>query len=183
MTRVFIGGSRAIKQLSASLLARLDNIIVNGHQVLLGDASGVDKLVQTYFAENGYRDVVVYCTGNTCRNNVGHWDIQKVAANGIHGGFAFYALKDLQMAQEAEYGFMLWDLKSNGTLNNLLNLLEQDKKSLVWLSPEDTFYAIRQEQDLLNLLGKCAATDLAKFEAKLNLSKRIASIPSKLAFV
>jgi hypothetical protein len=183
MTRVFIGGSREIKNLSEAVMARLENLIVNGHQVLLGDASGVDRLVQTYFAEKGYQNVMVFCAGNTCRNNVGQWEVQNVTANGLHSGFAFYALKDLRMAQEADYGFMLWDAKSNGTLNNMLNLLERNKKSLTWLSHEDAFYTLRQGQDLRDLLAKCTAANLAKFEAKLSLSKRIESVQAELAFV
>lgn len=183
MTRVFIGGSRAIKKLSPSLTARLDNIIENNHQVLIGDASGVDKLVQTYFAEKGFENVIVFCTGHTCRHNVGQWKTTTVSSNQLQGGFAFFALKDLQMAQEADYGFMLWDLKSKGTLNNLLNLIELNKKSLVWLAAEDAFLTIRQAQDLRGLLTKCATPDLAKFEAKLDVAKRIDSAQSELAFV
>ena len=92
-------------------------------------------------------------------------------------------LKINPMAKEADYGFMLWDAKSNGTLNNLLNLLERNKKSLVWLSQEDAFYTIRQGQDLGELLTKCAASERAKFEAKLDLSKRMKSLQEELAFV
>jgi hypothetical protein len=37
--------------------------------------------------------------------------------------FAYYAAKDLAMAQDAKCGVMLWDGRSKGTLNNIQNLL------------------------------------------------------------
>ncbi len=182
MTSVFMGGSREIKHLSAAVTARLENIIANHHQVFIGDASGVDKLVQRYLADRDYDNVVVYCTGNKCRNNVGNWEIRNVAANEIQKGFEFYAVKDLQMANDADCGFMLWDMKSKGTLNNLLNLRQGGKKSLVWLEAENVFYTIRNKNDLVSLLEKCAAKDLENFEEKIGLSKRLDYVQIELAF-
>jgi hypothetical protein len=39
--------------------------------------------------------------------------------------------KDLHMAREADYGFMIWDGQSSGTLSNILELLEMGNKVLV----------------------------------------------------
>ena len=119
MTNIFIGGSRKIARLAQPVLQRLDNIINNKFTVLVGDASGVDLQIQKYLFAQNYTNVIVFCTGNRCRNNVGQWETRNVETDKRSQGFSFYALKDLQMAKEATYGFMIWDAKSKGTLNNL----------------------------------------------------------------
>ena len=81
--------------------------------VLIGDANGADKAMQSYFAAKGYQNVIVYCMDDRCRNNVGDWPTKQVTANRQKKGFAYYATKDEEMAQAASYGFMIWDGRSN----------------------------------------------------------------------
>jgi hypothetical protein len=54
----------------------------------------------------------------------------------FNGNFFYHTAKDLAMAESADCGFMLWDGLSKGTLNNILNLLERGKKSVVYFSLE-----------------------------------------------
>lgn len=169
MNRVFISGSRKITRLSPEVRARLDNIAKSGFTVLIGDANGADKAVQSYFAQCAYPNVVVFCAGGICRNNVGGWQIRGIAPNGKRG-FEFYAAKDLAMAQEATHGFMLWDAKSKGTLNNMLNMLKLSKKALVFFTPEQEFYNLADFNNLQQLLTRCAPMDLEKFASELPLS-------------
>lgn len=174
MVKVFIGGSQSIKKLPASVAARIDNIVEGDFTVLIGEASGADMCVQKYLAEKGYANMIVFCTG-VCRNNAGGWKTMVVSANAGERGFDFYALKDREMAREAEYGFMVWDGKSKGTLNNVLNLLSDNKSTLVFFSPEESFHTIRNAEDLSALLAKCGERALAIFEERLELSKRLFS--------
>lgn len=169
MTNIFIGGSRKISRLPQPVLQRLDNIIHNAFTVLVGDASGIDLQVQKYLFAQNYGHVVVFCTGDTCRHNVGAWTTHNVAAESHSKGFAFYATKDLQMAKEASYGFMIWDAKSKGTLNNILNLLRLEKKCLVYFAPTQAFQTIRTADDLRALLALCDRQDVVKFEHELQL--------------
>jgi len=173
MVKVFIGGSRAITNLPPSIAARIDNIIDSSFTVLVGDASGADKCVQKYLAERKYENVLVFCAGNLCRNNVGNWKTKAVSADANEKGFDFYALKDLQMAREADYGLMIWDAKSRGTLNNIFNLLDESRNVLVFFSPDQSFHTIRNAQDLSALLVKCGKQALAILEEKLDISKRL----------
>ena len=173
MIKVFIGGSRKIAKLPLSVAARIDNIIEGNFSILIGDAYGVDKCVQQYLAEKQYDNVRVFCTGNVCRNNLGNWKRKAVSADADEKGFDFYALKDLQMAREADYGFMIWDAKSRGTLNNILNMLDESRNVLVFFSPDESFHTIRNADDLSTLLAKCGKPALAIFEEKLDLSKRL----------
>lgn len=151
MSVVFIGGSRRLSRLNAVLRGRLDNIIERGHSVLIGDANGGDRAVQTYLAERGYPAVTVYCTNGQCRNNVGQWSVQSVEATNQRG-FDYYALKDAAMAADAEYGFMLWDGKSKGTLFNIRRLLSASKPVVVYLATGHRFHTIRCEAELAALV-------------------------------
>jgi hypothetical protein len=182
MTIVFIGGSRRITKLSPSAAGRLDNIIRKGFRILIGDADGADTLVQEYLAGRDYQNVVVYCVNGHCRNNAGQWDTRTVAPDSRVKDFNYYVAKDIQMAADASHGFMLWDAKSNGTLNNMINLLSKDKKVLVYFSPEKTFYTLVSFAGLCDLLAKCDKRSLQGFERKLHLARVLGSERSDLLF-
>lgn len=151
MSVVFIGGSRRLSRLNEVIRGRLDNIIERNHAVIIGDANGGDRAVQSYLAQRGYRSVTVYCTNADCRNNIGQWPVRSIAASGQRG-FDFYALKDAAMAADAECGFMLWDGNSKGTLFNIRRLLAAGKPVVVYLATNHTCHTIRHEADLA-LLG------------------------------
>lgn len=176
MIKVFIGGSRKVVILPSSITARIDKVIEGNLTILIGDAYGADKCVQQYLAEKKYEKVLVFCAGRVCRNNLGNWRTRAVSAVANEKGFDFYALKDLQMAREADYGFMIWDATSRGTLNNILNLMGEGRNVLVFFSPDRSFHTIRNTEDLSALLAKCGKQTIAILEAKLNLSKRLGRV-------
>jgi hypothetical protein len=64
------------------------------------------------------------------------------------------------MAQEAKCGVMLWDAKSKGTLQNILNLVGAGKRTLVYFAPTKDFHVLATEQDLQTLLARCEKRDL-----------------------
>ena len=59
------------------------------------------------------------------------------------------------MANEADYGFMIWDGKSRGTLNNTINLAAQNKKVLVYLSKQSKMVVVHSFDDLNALIEQC----------------------------
>ena len=155
MSRVFIGGSRRVRRLHEAVERRLDCIVDKGLSVLLGDANGADKAVQVYLQGRNYKNVVVFCTGSRCRNNVAGWPTQYVRSDATPGTFDFYASKDRAMAEQATHGFMLWDGKSVGTLMNVLRLVHHRKKSVIFLAPDKRFIDIRSNSDWDDLLATC----------------------------
>lgn len=78
MKKVFIGGSRRVTRLSTEVRKRLHQIIDRQLPVLIGDANGADKAVQQYLQNRGYGSVEVFCVGENCRNNLGHWKIRAI---------------------------------------------------------------------------------------------------------
>lgn len=154
MTKVFIAGSRQIARLPAEVRSRIDTMVEKGFQILVGDANGADKAVQRYLADKAYPNVLVHCMENHCRNNVGTWPTFQVAAPQGARGFDYYSLKDCAMADAAEYGLMLWDGKSKGTINNVVNLSRRNKLVVVYVAPAKNFQTVRSAEDLKDLLAK-----------------------------
>ena len=70
-------------------------------------------------------------------------------------GFDFYRQKDIAMAADADYGFMIWDGKSRGTYSNLVTLIENNKSALVYLTPINKLCQVSSKSSLYRLLELC----------------------------
>ncbi len=161
MNTVFIGGSRHVSKLTAQVKERLNNVINNGHRVVVGDANGADKAVQKHLLEANYEKVTVFCSGENPRNNLGEWKIHSVVPpNGVKG-FHFYAAKDREMAQAADFGLMIWDGKSPGTVLNVLRLIRAGKISVLINVPEKMPISIKTPNQWDDFLSRCSAELLA----------------------
>jgi adenine-specific DNA-methyltransferase len=90
MSRIFIGGSRAVSRLNPAVRRKLDELIAGNVSILIGDANGADKAVQRYLQEQGYRRVTVYYMDRR-RNNVGSWPEKSINPPRGSKGFARYA--------------------------------------------------------------------------------------------
>jgi hypothetical protein len=58
------------------------------------------------------------------------------------------------MAAEADYGFMLWDGHSRGTLTNIVNLVRDGKPVVLSVAPSKSFQTIRDPAQLIQLLAQ-----------------------------
>ena len=179
---VFIGGSIRISRLNNIIRDRLNNIIIQGLQVYIGDANGVDKAVQKYLNEKNYKKVTVFCSGNSCRNNIGNWKTEYITVSNKLKGRNFYMVKDKIMAEKAQYGFMVWDGRSAGTLNNALNLLKDQKKVVLYFAPEQHCHTISNIIELNLFLEKCDKKKLELIERKIHFKKMIPkyNLPNQL---
>lgn len=173
MTSVFVAGSRQLVRLNEQVLERLRNIVTGSYQVLIGDANGADKAVQSFLFGQGYSKVLVFCSGLKCRNNLGAWPTFNVDVPKGVTGRAFYTYKDIEMAKKADYGLMLWDGKSPGTINNVAELLKRERKVLVYFSPKQLFLPVGSVCDMESLLLHCAPDDVLKIEKKVGLKDKL----------
>ena len=183
MKKVFLGGSRQVRALNDVIRKRLDGVINGDLFVFIGDANGADKAMQTYFADRHYKNVLVFCAGRDCRNNIGSWETRQIISDRTEKDFRFYTAKDTVMSEEANYGLMLWDGKSKGTLNNILNLLEQGKQVAVYFSPKKAFHDLQSLEDLKPLLKECPPGLMRGFEKKINLSRRLEPAAQQLSLI
>ncbi|MFK0333801.1 addiction module antidote protein [Rhizobium sp. NPDC090275] len=157
MNTVFIGGSRHISRLPARAKERLNNIIENGHHVVVGDANGADKAVQKHLSDAAYEKVTVFCSGDKPRNNFGEWRTQNIMPPKHVKGFQFYTAKDREMAREADFGFMIWDGKSPGTVLNVLRLIKAGKKAVLLNVPEKSPVTFKTREQWSAFLARCSA--------------------------
>jgi hypothetical protein len=172
MKKVFIGGSRNISKLNNKAIKAIDQLIERELMILIGDANGADKAVQSYLVNRKYQNVIVFCMQkNGCRNNLGNWETRFVKTSDNNRNFQFYSIKDSEMASESDCGFMLWDAKSKGTLNNILNLLKEQKPIFVYFSPSKSLFKISNREDLAKLLIKCDHNALDKLKGDLKFSE------------
>lgn len=151
---VFIGGSRRISRLNEEIRNRLDNLMENGLTVAVGDANGADKAVQKYLADKGYRQVNVFCMVGKCRNNVGQWLTREIDPPPGARGFEFFSAKDRVMAEEADYGLMLWDGKSRGTLASVNDMVTKGKPVVVYFTPSKEFMTLRSPDQVYRIAAE-----------------------------
>lgn len=186
MTTVFLSGSRKISRVNDAIRQRVDNVVAKRLDIVIGDANGADKAMQAYLAEIGYEHVTVYFVGTQPRNNVGNWRTECIPAPSNLTGRDFYTVKDKKMAQQADFGFVLWDGRSAGSIANVLEMLKFGKKVVVYFGPEKTFYTITSGEDAQQLVDKCDAESLSEIDRKVKLGGALREInqsrQSALAF-
>jgi hypothetical protein len=153
MTTVFLGGSRRVTRVPSEAIPLLEAIVAEESQVIVGDANGADRMIQSFLADRRYQHVTVYCTEGICRNNVGDWPVRQVESSAHGRDFAFYAAKDRRMAEDASRGLMLWDAESVGTLMNLERLVALGKATDLIVVPRQQRILVRSRRDLDALLA------------------------------
>lgn len=183
MTSVFIGGSIRIRALPFKVKNRIDTIVSKQFTILVGDAKGADTAVQEYLASKSYQHVEVFCI-NQPRNLAMSWTIRSIATFKKEKlSHIDFALKDEAMAKKSDYGFMIWDGESSGTINNVLNLLAMGKKCLVYMEKVDEFFNISIISDFERLLNKCDQSRIELIDKKINLKKRSAELREGILLV
>lgn len=176
MTTVFLSGSRKINRLNDVIRSRIKNILDQEFQIVVGDANGADKAMQSYLAECHYYNVSVFCAGSTCRNNVGDWETKKIDVDKNLKGRAFYTQKDKAMAAEADFGFVLWDGKSEGSINNVFELLNSGKKAVVYFAPRKEFFNVKSADDAERLLKICEPNTSLELQSSNNIRRQMESL-------
>src|SRR5579872_957533 len=122
MTTVFIAGSMSISHLHEKVRKRIGKIVSSDLDVVVGDADGADASIQRCLRNYQAEKVTVYCTGDIPRNNVAEWPVCRVYSKAKAGSRAYFTAKDVEMARNSDYGLMVWDCKSTGTLSNIIEL-------------------------------------------------------------
>lgn len=80
------------------------------------------------------------------------------------------------MAEAADYGLMIWDAKSTGTLSNIIELLSRKKKSLVFVNKEKEFKVVGDVNQLKELITFMSDHAQQKANEKIKLFDRISSL-------
>ena len=163
MNTVFIAGSIAISRLDARVKARISNAVDGGLAIVVGDADGADTSIQQHLVSIRAENVTVYCSGDRPRNNVGEWPVEHVYSDATPG------------TEIANYGLMIWDTKSTGTLSNVIALLEGNKKTVVFVNKAKEFVTVSDGFSLKRLLENMSVSAKEKADRKIGLSSKVAS--------
>ncbi len=123
--------------------------------------------------------MTVYCTSDEPRNNVGDWRVKRIQSSAEPGTRAFFTAKDLQMAKDADYGLMLWDAASTGTLSNVFELLKARKKCVVYVNKNQNFINVKEPSDILNLVAVMSDGAKMQAEKKIGLRSKIFQITNE----
>lgn len=75
------------------------------------------------------------------------------------------------MVDDATHGLMLWDGKSKGTLNSVVNMIRQQKPVVVYLAPMNTFQRVRSARDVMDLMSRCDPASIQRFEQELGIER------------
>ena len=153
--KVFIAGSRSIQHLDAAAQRRITSICEKGFDILIGDCYGVDTAVQHFCCGHDYRNVTVYASNGKIRNNIGAWAVKAIPTDSSLRGFNFYRQKDIAMTNDADYGYMIWDQQSKGTLYDIMGLTEQEKLVVVYLPAVHRTVKIAAFDDMERLIAAC----------------------------
>ena len=139
--KVFISGSISIKKLPQEVKNSIDKIINQNFEILVGDASGIDTLIQNYCLSLNYFNVTIYSISMLPRYKASENFKTKYieVLNSIKKERERQQQKDRAMTMDSEFTFAIWDGKSKGTYDNILRGLENNKKLKVYLSKKDLF--------------------------------------------
>jgi hypothetical protein len=140
MSKVFISGSISIKKLPTCVEESIKKIIHHNFEILVGDADGIDTMVQNYCKKHNYISVTVYSIYKTPRYKIHGFQNQYIVVeNDSKKERERQQEKDAAMTSDSDYSFVIWDGKSQGSYYNILRAIDNHKKVKLYLSDEDRF--------------------------------------------
>ncbi len=156
-----------------------ENIIKEGFTIFIGDANGVDSAIQEILLNKKYKKVKVYCAGNYPRNNIGGWEIVTIQTDHKPNTRLYFTAKDIEMANNCNFGLMVWDSNSTGTLSNVLELLQQKKTSVIFVNKLKKFFNVSNIAEFENLVSIMSDSAFDKANKKIKLREKILSAKHK----
>ena len=199
MKKIFISGSISSKEIPDVVIKSVDNSREMNYTILIGDATGIDKSIQDMLKADNYKNVEIYHVGPTPRNFADRaWinkrilvdtDNEKLFKDGKYTREA-QMMKDKAMVDNADFGLVIWrDTSKNrfgnvhvskGSLNNIYNLLMQEKYvGLFYIpNPEKGIMIFKklsefEEQVIEKLVQKETKTYYYKMKKQANNLKNI----------
>jgi len=134
--KVFISGSISIKKLPQEVKNSIDKITEQNIEILVGDADGIDTLVQNYCLSLNYYNLTIYSIYILPRYKADEkFNIKYIeVSNSIKKERERQQEKDKIMTIDSEFTFTIWDSKSKGSYANILRGLDNNKKIKIYLS-------------------------------------------------
>lgn len=141
MSSVFISGSISVISLPAEVFRTINTIETKNIHIIIGDAKGIDKIVQEKLSRDEYYNVTVYTIYNKPRNITSqNFNVKQINYDkNLKSERAKQKYKDTAMAEDCDYMLIIWDGKSKGSYTNLLNALHMNKPFKVFYTKANRF--------------------------------------------
>jgi hypothetical protein len=140
MSSVFISGSIAVKNIPYDVEKSINKIIDQNISILIGDADGIDTMVQNYCKKHKYSNVTVYSIYSSPRYIVPGFNKKYVVVSTeSKKERERQREKDAAMTADSDYSLVIWDGKSKGSYQNILRAIEANKKIKVFLQSENRY--------------------------------------------
>ena len=128
---IFLGGSRNLAFVPEEVQLRLGSWIHSGAHFVIGDANGSDSKMQEFLV-NKTQHVTVFSSADRVRNNLGHWQEERVKTDLKGSSADKHTVKDREMVRRATHGLVMWDQESIGTLANIVDLVQSNKPVVIF---------------------------------------------------
>jgi hypothetical protein len=184
--KVVLAGSRKLAFIPEPVISMLKDQIQAGDTFFIGDAPGVDTTFQKFMVRNNYENVEVFSSAGYVRNNIGKWQEHQIETTLKSKSNALHAFKDREMCKLADFGIMIWDQESAGTLSNAIDLLEQGKACLIYNAVDQEFVRFETIESLNKWLvshpevADEARSRLTRFRNRMKIGSKLDSIQSEL---
>lgn len=137
---VFISGSISIKNLPVCVKSSIDTICNLGIKILVGDANGIDKMVQDYCKKIDYNSVIVYSIYQSPRYNASDFEHKFIhTQNNLKKERERQKEKDKAMTLDGDYSLVVWDGISKGSYANINRAIKYNKKAKVYLKENNSY--------------------------------------------
>lgn len=139
--KVFISGSISIKKLNDEVIDSLKNIVNKDYKILIGDAPGVDTLIQEFFSSLNYTNIEVYSISSLPRfiSNKDFKTKYISVSSEMKKERERQIQKDKAMSNDSDFSFVLWDGKSKGSYSNILRAIESEKYVKIFYTVKNAF--------------------------------------------
>ncbi len=183
MKQVFISGSISIKTLPKAVLESIDNIEKQKFEILVGDAKGIDLMVQQRLMDEHYYNVMVCSIYDEPRNllSTNFKTCQVECDDSLKSERKRQTYKDSYMTRNSDYSFVIWDGKSKGSFANILRSIEQNQAVKIYLNNESRF--LDKEEITEQKIGEIyksnngyTSTEILKLLSNENITSSIRSV-------
>lgn len=123
-------------------------IIDQNIHINVGDADGIDTLVQNYCKGRNYSNITVYSIYSPPRYKVLGFNKKHIAVDtDSKKERERQKEKDEAMTIDSDYSLVIWDGKSKGSYQNILRAINDDKKVKIYLQYKNRFLESKEITD------------------------------------
>jgi len=149
--RVFVSGSISIKKLPQKVKESMLKIFDKNLEILVGDANGIDSLIQDFCKKHKYFNLVIYTIGSFPRYKADEkFNFVKInVLDDKKRERERQQEKDKQMTLDSDYSLVIWDGKSKGSYSNIIRAINNNQKVKIYLTEINDFlpqYKIKKEE-------------------------------------